>query len=145
MSSIKVDTSEFTKFSAEMKTFNITVGNKVKESISKSTMNVKKQAMINLTNNRSVKTGQLRANINTKLSGFEGEVKAATKYAKGVEEGTKPHIIKPKKGKFLYWKGAKHPVKMVKHPGGKAKPYLVPALEKETPILLKSLEDIIKW
>lgn len=145
MSSIKVDTSELTKFSAEMEGFNVKVMRGVMDSVAKSTMSVKRQAMINLTNNGSVKTGQLRANINTRISVFEGEVKAATKYAKGVEEGTKPHIIKPKKGKFLYWEGAKHPVKMVKHPGGKAKPYLVPALEKETPILLKSLEDIIEW
>ena len=38
-------------------------------------------------------------------------------YAPHLEYGTRPHKITPKTKKALYWKGAKHPVKSVMHPG----------------------------
>lgn len=38
-------------------------------------------------------------------------------YGAILEDGSKPHIITPKNGKYLYWKGAAHPVKVVHHPG----------------------------
>lgn len=145
MSSIKVDTSDLKRFAVEMKSYKAKVSVNTSKAIQESTLAVKRGAMQNLTSNGSVKTGQLRAAVNETIRPFEGEVKAATKYALGVEEGTRPHIIRPKKGKFLWWKGAKHPVKQVNHPGGKAKPYLVPALEKETPILLRRLEEVVDW
>lgn len=39
---------------------------------------------------------------------------------------TSPHVIKPKNKKALFWPGAKHPVKSVKHPGSDipARPFL---------------------
>lgn len=40
-------------------------------------------------------------------------------YGEILEEGSKPHIITPKNGKALYWKGAAHPVRKVNHPGTK--------------------------
>lgn len=40
-------------------------------------------------------------------------------YGAILEEGSKPHVIKPKNKKYLYWKGAAHPVKEVNHPGTK--------------------------
>lgn len=52
------------------------------------------------------------------------------KYGRHLEEGTKPHIIRPKNKKALYWKGAKHPVKAVNHPGTKAYPILEDTLRK---------------
>ncbi len=38
---------------------------------------------------------------------------------------TSPHIIRAKNGKALFWPGAAHPVKQVKHPGSKipSRPY----------------------
>jgi phage gpG-like protein len=38
---------------------------------------------------------------------------------------TGPRVIRPKKGKALYWPGARHPVKKVNHPGSRipARPY----------------------
>jgi hypothetical protein len=67
------------------------------------------------------------------------------KYARLVEEGTRPHTIRAKNKKALYWKGAKHPVKSVNHPGSKAKPYLIPAFEKEKEVLIKDLKKVIEW
>lgn len=40
-------------------------------------------------------------------------------YGEVLEEGSKPHVIEPKNKKYLYWKGAAHPVKKVNHPGTK--------------------------
>lgn len=40
-------------------------------------------------------------------------------YGEILEDGSKPHVITPKNGKALYWKGAVHPVKKVNHPGTK--------------------------
>ncbi|EPS50143.1 hypothetical protein CFSAN002368_14763 [Clostridium botulinum A1 str. CFSAN002368] len=40
-------------------------------------------------------------------------------YGEVLEKGSKPHVITPKNGKALYWKGAAHPVKKVNHPGTK--------------------------
>ena len=37
--------------------------------------------------------------------------------------GTGPYVIRPKNGKALFWKGAKHPVKSVNHPGIPARPF----------------------
>ena len=67
------------------------------------------------------------------------------KYAPGVEYGTKAHIIRAKNKKALCWKGAKHPVKKVNHPGSKAKPYLIPAFEKEKDQFLEKLKEVISW
>lgn len=64
-------------------------------------------------------------------------------YAAAVEQGTRPHVIVPRKAKVLAWggkrrlsgslaKGSKptHFAMRVNHPGTKAKPYLVPGLRK---------------
>jgi len=38
-------------------------------------------------------------------------------------EHSAAHIIVPRYKRALYWPGAAHPVKMVRHPGTKANPY----------------------
>lgn len=45
-------------------------------------------------------------------------------YAQILNNGgrTPPRVILPKKGKALYWPGARHPVKKVNHPGGNYRP-----------------------
>lgn len=55
-------------------------------------------------------------------------------YAKAVEEGASAHVIRARgraRGgkKALWWKGARHPVHSVHHPGMKAQPFLRPALD----------------
>jgi phage virion morphogenesis protein len=44
---------------------------------------------------------------------------------------TRPHTIRPLHGKYLSWKGAKHPVREVRHPGSRipARPFM--GLRKE--------------
>ena len=48
-----------------------------------------------------------------------------------VHEGTARHVIEPKKGKALNWKGAAHPMRRVVHPGTKSNPYFEKALKSK--------------
>ncbi len=58
-----------------------------------------------------------------------------------LEEGTPPHIIKPKNKKALYWPGARHPVKQVRHPGSRPYAIVGPTLEKNLPKIKKFVLD----
>ena len=59
----------------------------------------------------------------------------AVRYARFVEEGTAPHIIRPRTAGALYWPGAAHPVPLVHHPGSRARPFLKPVAEQRYPEL----------
>ena len=111
-----------------------------------SAFNIEANAKKNLSSNKSVVTGHLRRGIATDIKGLEATIHTSNiKYAPMVEYGTRSHIIKPKNKKALYWKGASHPVKSVRHPGSKAKPYLIPAFEKEKDTFVKNLKEVIEW
>ena len=143
---IKVDTKELDKFCVTLTTISADSEKKIQNVIKNSAMTIEKNAKSNLTSNKSVKTGHLRRGIATDIGNMEATIHTSNiKYAPMVEKGTKSHIIKAKNKKALYWKGAKHPAKQVNHPGSKAKPYLIPAFEKETPYFLKKLEEAIEW
>ena len=143
---IKIDTSEIDKFVIDLKDTSENIRSDVQKVLKKGGLNIEAKAKLNITNNGSVKTGHLRRGITTDVGNMEVTVHTSNiKYARGVEEGTRPHIIKAKNKKALYWKGAKHPVKSVRHPGSKAKPFLIPAFEKEKEVIIKDLEKVIKW
>ena len=143
---IKIDTNELDKFSVELGKISNKQEEKVKQVVKSSAFNIQKNAISNLTKNKSVITGHLRRGISIDIKALEATIHTSSiKYAPGVEFGTKSHIIRPKNKKALYWKGAKHPVKQVNHPGSKAKPYLIPAFEKEKDIFLENLKEVIKW
>ena len=119
---------------------------KIQNVIKNSSMTIERNAKSNLTSNKSVKTGHLRRGIATNIGNMEATVHTSNiKYAVMVEKGTKAHIIKPKNKKALYWKGASHPVKQVNHPGSKAKPYLIPAFDKEVPYFVEKLKEVVEW
>ena len=143
---IKFDTSEIDKFVIDLKGASEDIRSGVQKVLKKSGFNIEARAKRNITNNGSVKTGHLRRGITTNIGNMEVTVHTSNiKYARGVEEGTRPHTIRAKNKKALYWKGAKHPVKSVRHPGSKAKPYLIPAFEKEKEVLIKDLKKVIEW
>ena len=143
---IRVNVSELNSFSVDVGRMSNEIEEDVKKVIKNSAFNIQKEAMSNLTKNKSVDTGHLRSGIATDIKGLEAIIHTSNiKYAPMVEFGTKPHIIRPKNKKALYWKGAKHPVKSVRHPGGKAKPYLIPAFEKEKDQFLEKLKEVIEW
>ena len=143
---IKFDTSEIDKFVIDLKDASENIRSDVQKVLKKSGFNIEARAKRNITNNGSVKTGHLRRGITTDIGNMEVTVHTSNiKYARGVEEGTRSHTIRAKNKKALYWKGAKHPVKSVRHPGSRAKPYLIPAFEKEKEVLIRDLEKVIKW
>ncbi|HBJ2623607.1 UNVERIFIED_ORG: hypothetical protein B2H98_06870 [Clostridium botulinum] len=67
------------------------------------------------------RTANARQGISSESTGGNGDYKISlnhgVSYGEILEEGSKPHIITPKNGKALYWKGAAHPVKKINHPG----------------------------
>ena len=143
---ISIDTSELDKFVIDLKETSNEIRSDVQNVLVKSGFNIEARAKRNIANNGSVKTGHLRRGITTDVGNMEVTVHNSNiKYARGVEEGTRAHIIKAKNKKALCWKGAKHPVKSVRHPGSKAKPFLIPAFEKEKEVIIKDLEKVIKW
>lgn len=98
-------------------------------------VNVESQAKLNATGQNGgprVRTGRLRASIRHQLlvdgRGLVAVIGSNVEYARYVEEGTEPHRIVPVRKKALHWKGAKHPVLAVNHPGSRPYPYLRPAL-----------------
>ncbi|BFH66250.1 hypothetical protein J27TS7_10960 [Paenibacillus dendritiformis] len=64
------------------------------------------------------------------------------RYGGILEEGSKPHIIRPKDKKALYWSGAKHPVRAVKHPGTKPRAIVQPTAVKYKG---KLRDALLKW
>ena len=57
-------------------------------------------------------------------SGDEATIDTSDEIFGYKDKGTKgPYLIRPRRKKALYWKGARHPVKVVRHPGLKARRY----------------------
>ena len=143
---IKIDTSDFDRFSVEVASLSNKSEDRVKEVVKNSAFNIESKAKKNINSNKSVKTGHLIRSISTDVKGLEATVHTSNlKYAPMVEFGTKAHIIRPKNKKALYWKSASRPVKQVSHPGSKAKPYLIPAFEDEKDKFINNLKEAIEW
>lgn len=58
-----------------------------------------------------------------------------------LEMGSGPREIRPKTKKALYWPGAKHPVKKVRHPGSKAYAIVGPTVDVHFPRIRQTLID----
>ena len=143
---IKINTNEIDKFAVELIELSEKSKDNVQKAVKKSAFNIESQAKKNLASNKSVVTGHLRRSIATKMGDLEATIHTSNvKYAVIVEKGSKAHVIRPKNKKALYWKGAKRPVKLVNHPGSKAKPYLEPAFESEKDKFIENLKEAIKW
>ena len=143
---IKINADELNKFSVEVIKLSNEVEEDVKKVVKNSAFNIERNAKSNLTKNKSVATGELRRRTSTDIKGLEATIHTSNiKYAPHVEYGTRAHIIRPKNKRFLYWEGAKYPVKKVNHPGSKAKPFLIPAFDKEKDQFLEKLKEVISW
>jgi hypothetical protein len=79
------------------------------------------------------------------LNKLSGVVQALSPYAIYVLEGTKPHWIEG--NNYLWWKGARHPVTHVFHPGTKPNPFFDRAIKKTIPkiqeYMAEALQNII--
>jgi len=77
-----------------------------------------------LAKNAPKKSGNLaRSFTGTFRVDGEAMVFELPKYWQSVEFGASPHIIRPKNKKALFFKGLKHPVKLIHHPGNKPNPF----------------------
>lgn len=143
---IEFDTSSLNELKISIDNLNTKGKQVVVQGIKTYGLKIEAGAKRNLTSNGSVKTGNLRRNVTTSFGNMEAKVHTSnTKYARRVEEGTRPHIIRPKNKKALYWKGANRPVKFVNHPGSRAKPFLMPAFEKEKNNFINDILKKIEW
>lgn len=61
-------------------------------------------------------------------------------YAKAVHDGSPPHVIRPKGKKALYWRGAAHPVRSVRHPGYKGNPFITDGLQAQRGAIVALLQ-----
>lgn len=74
--------------------------------------------------------GDLRKSIYVRLVGpGMAAVGSNLSYARAVHDGRPQVIIRPKRKKALYWRGAEHPVRKVVQPPRKGKPFFRWALE----------------
>lgn len=92
--------------------------------------------------------GNLKKNMGkeTYNGGMAGEVYNTSEYGPHVEFGTRPHEIRPKKGKFLSWlkDGKRIFAKKVRHPGTKAQPFLFPSWEEHRPGFLSRIKQELR-
>jgi hypothetical protein len=68
----------------------------------------------------NTKSGALIRSVYVRKYVGRGRVYIGTDHWRFIEYGTKAHIIKPRYRKALYWDGALHPVRRVRHPGTRA-------------------------
>ena len=83
-----------------------------------------------------VKTGRLKASIGSRIvRGFPGhnvEVFADTPYAVYHHDGTRPHVIRPRRKRVLKFQSGGQTVfaRKVNHPGTRANPFLLRAAQQ---------------
>ena len=77
------------------------------------------------------KTGKLRKSLKARKSrAFTYQITEGVFYGVFVRKGTAPHDIFPVKKKALFWPGAAHPVKHVRHPGTRPNMYDLRAIRR---------------
>ena len=104
---IRIDTNELDKFAVEITKLDDKTEGNVQKVLVNSGFNIERNAKQNIENNRSVKTGHLWRHISTKVGNMEVTVHTSNvKYARLVEEVTRPPIIRQKNKECL----KKHPL-----------------------------------
>ena len=90
------------------------------------------------------RTGNLRRSIFRRVeSATRGIIGVGEKYGAYVEFGTRPHIIRARRARVLADKKANIIFgKVVRHPGSKPYPFMKPALENSTNLILNKYKDV---
>lgn len=91
-----------------------------------------------------IDTSRLRNSILSTTTETEAKVSTNVEYARFVEFGTKPHIIRAKNKPVLGTKKVGFFGKEVNHPGTKPKPFLFNSWADEKPALINKIRSIIK-
>ena len=69
---------------------------------------------------RANQHGSIKATVHAVHLPLRGEVVVGTDHWAFIEYGTPPHLITPARKRALWWAGAAHPVRKVRHPGTRA-------------------------
>lgn len=130
----------------EIKSYERKKINQVKDLVAETILDIESEA-ISKTPVGKVNGGNLKSSwfINYFNAGLTGEVSNSAEYAYWVENGTSPHVIRPKKSKYLVFEGSDGMVftKQVNHPGMKAQPMLMPAMQKAEGEYYRNLSRIL--
>lgn len=86
------------------------------------------------------KTDRLRDSILARTEAGERRFYALPT-ARFVVGGTRPHLILPRTKRALFWPGAGHPVRQVRHPGTAPNDFPARAVGRATPALRVALLD----
>lgn len=87
-------------------------------------------------------TGVLRASIATGVvTDSKAEVTTRLHYAPHVEEGTRPHTIRPSRARILSWSGSSGRVfaRSVRHPGTKGAHMFARGMERAKPRIIEAI------
>lgn len=82
-----------------------------------------------LMRNSPVDHGLLKSWFVESMTSDEAVIKSPAEYAQWVNDGTQPYTITPNSKRALYWEGADHPVRVVHHPGIKARHFVEDSLD----------------
>lgn len=79
-----------------------------------------------------VDTGRLRSSIKSVISTYRARVETNVKYAPYVHDGTRPHVIRPRRRRALKFNVGGQVVfaQSVNHPGTRSRPFLTRALRQ---------------
>jgi len=146
MVNIEITTVEMQRFNRQVDKYSKETQTKIKKEIERTTINVERKAKMNVKKNdfmgsRSAVAGQ----ISRSVKDFTGTVRSTHKAAVFIEEGTRPHVIKPVRARFLAFNvgtagslktgritsGKEVFTKEVHHPGTRPEPYMEPAAKDE--------------
>lgn len=91
-----------------------------------------------------VKKGTLRRSITSRVEqgGNRGVIGTNLNYARPVNDGSRPHIITARKAKALFWKGARHPVRSINHPGNRPNDFVGRTRDKLRPVAERDLQAV---
>ncbi len=91
---------------------------------------------------RSIRIYRSAVRVASQIRGWWGSVNVS--YFKNLEFGSPPHLIFPTRGRVLVWKGKdgkRRGATVVRHPGTKAQPVLVPTAHKVYPRLAMHIRN----
>ena len=135
------------KVTIEMGVFKLNLAEKMPQ-IKERGLQYATQGMIRaLMINSPVDTGHLRQWAATDISSDEVHIRSPAKYAKFVNDGTRPYTIHPVNKQALFWPGADHPVKFVNHPGIKGQHFVEDSINDVKPQLdgffMKAIREVL--
>lgn len=102
--------------------------------------------LMDIRRNCSKQSGATAKSIKTVASdgGLTFTIESDNPNVERLEFGTPPHWIFPRFKKALYWAGALHPVRKVFHPGTRAQPFIMPAVNRFTAKILADISRVFK-